>query len=226
MSMGKTKGYQEKNLWYIGLFAVAMAYLESAVVVYLKRIYNISDLITSPPFLDSQVGDIEIGREIATPVISEAVGGAAGKSFQPQLGFSAFAFGLWDIFYYIWLKLFLGWPASLSNIEVLFLIPLLWWRPVLAPILISGLMVVAGAMAVIRNGQKINIQVNPNLLISLGSGGFYTIYFYGRCTQSDANQCAYAQPAKTNTFQLAWLSHWHLPNNLALWHLTLRKEQG
>lgn len=67
-------GMQAKNLWWVGLFAVAMAYLESAVVVYLRRIYGISDLILSVPSFDPQIGAVELGRELATLIMLLAVG--------------------------------------------------------------------------------------------------------------------------------------------------------
>lgn len=90
-----------KPLLWVGLYAIAMAYLESAVVVYLRRLYGISDLILSVPPFDPQIGAIELGREAATLVMLLAVGWVSGKKFQSRLGFAIFAFGLWDIFYYI-----------------------------------------------------------------------------------------------------------------------------
>ncbi len=47
----------------------------------------------------------------------------------------------WDIWYYIWLKVFLGWPPSLLTWDVLFLIPVLWVGPVLAPVLVACTMI-------------------------------------------------------------------------------------
>ena len=71
-----------------------------------------------------------------------AVGWIAGTKIQSRLGYSFFAFGLWDIFYYIFLKVFIGWPNSVMDPDILFYIPLPWWGPVLAPVLISVLMIV------------------------------------------------------------------------------------
>ncbi len=61
---------------------------------------------------------------------------------------SAVAFGVWDIFYYLWLAVFIGWPTSLFDRDLLFLIPLPWWGPVLSPVLIAVVMIVGGARAV------------------------------------------------------------------------------
>src|SRR3990172_5513987 len=115
---------QSKNLWWVGLFAIAMAYLESGVVVYLRRLYGINDLILSVPPFDPQIGAIELGRELATLVMLLAMGWVAGKKFQSRLGFAVFAFGVWDIFYYIWLRVFIGWPQTAFDPDLLFLLPL------------------------------------------------------------------------------------------------------
>jgi len=148
---------QAKNLWWVGLFAISMAYLESAVVVYLRRLYSINDLILSVPPFDPQIGAIELGRELATLVMLLAVGWAAGKRCQSRIGFAVFAFGVWDIFYYIWLWVFIGWPQTLLDPDLLFLLPLPWWGPVLAPVLVAALMSIGGALAVIKDEQRLRV---------------------------------------------------------------------
>lgn len=112
-----------------------------------------------PPF-DPQIGATELGRELATLVMLLTVGWVAGKRFQSRLGFAVFAFGVWDIFYYIWLKVFIGWPQTLLDPDLLFLIPLPWWGPVLAPVLIAALMIAGGVLAVISDdrGQTVRLQ--------------------------------------------------------------------
>lgn len=162
---------ESKNLPWVALFAVAMAYVESAVVVYLRRLYGISDLMTSLPPFDPQIGVIELGRELATLVMLLTVGLAAGKKFQTRLGFALFAFGLWDIFYYIWLRVFIGWPTSVFDLDLLFLIPLPWWGPVLAPVLIAALMTVGGSLAVLgsERGHTIRLQRGEWAILIFGN---------------------------------------------------------
>jgi hypothetical protein len=143
---------RKKFLW-VGIFAVAMAFLEAAVVVYLRRIYGISDLILQVPPFEPQIARIELGRELATLVMLLSFGWVAGKSIQSRLGFALVAFGVWDIFYYMWLRVFIAWPITLLDPDILFLIPLPWWGPVIAPILVSLLMIIGGTMAVFRNNQ-------------------------------------------------------------------------
>ncbi len=152
---------QAKKLCWVGVFAIAMAYVESTVVVYIRRIYGISNLLLDIPPFDPVLAPIEIGRELATLVMLLAVGWAVGKSLQSRLSFTFIIFGLWDIFYYIWLNLFIGWPNSLFSPDLLFLIPLPWWGPVISPVLIACLMVLGGILALIGEdkGRKIKFSV-------------------------------------------------------------------
>jgi hypothetical protein len=160
LQVRKETGMQSKNLRWMALFAVSMAYFEAAVVVYLRRLYNIDDLMISKPLLDPQIGAIEVGREAASLIMLLAAGWVAGKKFQARLGFSLFAFGIWDIFYYIWLNVFIGWPGSMMDTDILFYIPLPWWGPVLAPVLIATLMIVAGAYAVINYDKGMSMRAS------------------------------------------------------------------
>ena len=121
----------KKRFFYVAIYAIGMAYLEASIVVYLRKLYGISDLMISVPAFDPMVSIIELGRELATLIMLLAVGLVSGKKFQSQIGFSLYAFGLWDIWYYIWLVIFIGFPQSLFDWDLLFLIPLPWWGPCL-----------------------------------------------------------------------------------------------
>jgi hypothetical protein len=89
------------KIFWVSVFSIAMAYLESAVVVYLRRVYGITDLNLQVPPFDAQIAAIEVGRELATLVMLLSIGWIAGKTFQSRVGFTFIAFGLWDIFYYL-----------------------------------------------------------------------------------------------------------------------------
>ena len=119
------------------LYAVAMGYLEAAVVVYLRAIYYPEGFSFPLNPMDPGILSVEIGREAATVVMIFAVAWAAARSgWQTLIGF-ALVFGVWDIAYYAGLEILLGWPASLSELDVLFLIPTVWVGPVWAPSLIA-----------------------------------------------------------------------------------------
>ena len=135
------------------LFAIGMANVESAAVLYLRTLSGGVDPVgpRSTPFdpLPSFLW-VEIGREAATMVMLLAVGWLAGRGFAGRFGGFVAAFGMWDIFYYVFLWLFAGWPASPLAPDILFLIPLPWWGPVISPMLIATLMVVGGCALIAR----------------------------------------------------------------------------
>jgi hypothetical protein len=63
----------------------------------------------------------------------------AGQRTREKVVVFLWTFALWDISYYAWLRLTIGWPASLINSDVLFLIPVPWVAQVWFPMLVSGL---------------------------------------------------------------------------------------
>lgn len=132
-----------------------MAYLESAVVVYLRAMYGIENLLTDINLTPDKYTFIEIGREAATIIMLALIAVIAGNTNLKKTGYFFLSFGIWDIFYYIWLYVFIQWPGSLLEWDVLFLIPLPWWGPVIAPILISILLIVIGYLFIVETKFKI-----------------------------------------------------------------------
>jgi hypothetical protein len=171
------KALNGTSILSVTVFAIAMAFLEGAVVVYLRRIAGITDPIQGAP-LDATIGPIEVGREAATLVMLAAVGWIAGKKFQARLGYAVIAFGVWDIFYYVWLRVLTGWPHSLLDPDILFLIPLPWWGPVIAPVLISLLMIAAGAVLVVREEQGMRVRLDAPAASALGLGVAAMLYAF------------------------------------------------
>ena len=133
--------------WVVVVFAMAMAWVESAVVFYLRTHMNrIVPYQPDPLPVIGGIAAVELPRELATLVMLFAVGVLAGKNWRARWGYALLAFGVWDIFYYVFLRVMCGWPHSLLDWDVLFLIPLVWWGPVLAPVLISLLMILWGTL--------------------------------------------------------------------------------
>jgi len=139
-----------RQVWPVALFAVAMAYLESAIVVYLREIWEIGDTLfpVMPIFAPEtqRLLIIEVGREAATLVMFVCIAFAVARTRAQWWAVVIIAFGVWDVFYYVWLKVFLAWPASLATWDVLFLIPGQMTGPVYAPVSVSALMVLAGVL--------------------------------------------------------------------------------
>lgn len=148
---------KEKNLILVSLFAIAMAYLESAVVVYLREMYHIVDLVKDTPLKPDAYTIIEIGREAATIVMLAVIGLLAGSKWPKKIGYFFLSFGVWDIFYYIWLYVFIQWPKSLFEWDILFLIPLPWWGPVIAPVIIALLLILTGYLLINEVKFKITL---------------------------------------------------------------------
>lgn len=151
-------------------FALAMAYMEAAVVVYLRELFYPEGFHFPLKLLPAKLAWIEIGREASTMAMLIAVGMAVGKS--PWAKFSVFmlVFGAWDIFYYLWLKILIGWPASLLEWDILFLIPLPWTGPVIAPMIVAASMIYA-ALELLhkeKRGLSFNIKKGEAFFIALG----------------------------------------------------------
>lgn len=136
-----------RRWWAVVLFAIGMAYVEAASVVYIRTaVGRVEPYQRSPLVMPEWLVRTELVREAATMVMLAAVGVLAGRSRWSAFGSLSVAFGVWDIFYYIFLRPICGWPKSLLDWDVLFLIPLPWWGPVLSPTLIALLMIAGGTL--------------------------------------------------------------------------------
>jgi len=138
--------WQKRYLWSAILF-VALAYIESAVVVYLRALYYPQGFGFPLKEMSRLIYLSEVGREAATIVVLSAVAFLVEKTRSGRLFLFLYGFGIWDIFYYVWLKALVNWPATLLDWDVLFLIPLPWVAPVLSPVLISLLFITVAVTA-------------------------------------------------------------------------------
>jgi hypothetical protein len=166
------------KLALVALFAVAMANVEAAVVAYLREVYDIEDVVRDLPREFDRLTAIELSREVATVVMLLAVGMLSGRRLQDRLGYFVFAFGAWDIAYYGWLALFEGWPTSPLDWDVLFLIPVPWWGPVLAPVMIAAVMCVGGAAAVMQVDRGIEWRMTAVNVGIAGIGVAIVLYVF------------------------------------------------
>ena len=177
---------------FLILFGASMGYLEAAVVVYLREIIYPDGFSFPLRMIGGAILRVEIGRELATLGMLAALALIAGKSFYERFAFFSLTFATWDIFYYIWLKLLLGWPESLLTWDILFLIPLPWIAPVLSPIIVS-LCLIAGAVLILRrlwNGGVFELNLREWLI---ASGGAFLI-FLSYIADLDAGK-GYTRPA-------------------------------
>ncbi len=144
-----------KRFIIIVIFSIGLAYIEAVVVVYLRTIFFPEGFVF--PLVDFSSDDkrwlqflgIETCREGATLAVILCSSWLFGKDFRTRLAYFLTIFSVWGIFYYIWLKVLLGWPSSIMEWDILFLIPVTWAGPVLAPVIIS-LTMLTGAMLILR----------------------------------------------------------------------------
>jgi hypothetical protein len=117
-----------------------MGILEAAVVIYLRRLYFPGGFKFPVQMVDTDIGIVELFREVATVIMLAAVGALAGRTRSERFAWFIYSFGLWDLVYYGFLKAALGWPESPFTWDILFLLPIPWVGPVLAPCIVAATM--------------------------------------------------------------------------------------
>src|SRR5581483_7680516 len=146
----------------VAIFAMAMAWVEAAVVYYLRTMMDRIEPHQPDPLPHiGDLGPVELVRELATLIMLFTVGMLAGKTWRSRMAYGAVAFGIWDIFYYVFLKRMCGWPHSLRDWDILFLVPLPWWGPVWAPMLIALMMIAWGTLAI--HSEELRIAASARI---------------------------------------------------------------
>lgn len=154
-----------KKLAALCIFGIFFGLLEAIVVFYLQTIVGhsfsrqlpsndysvllnlkvIAFIMTKQPLLkNASITSAETWREFSTIVMLLTLAYLAGKTVKQRIGAFLIAFAFWDIFYYIFLHFLIGWPTSLFNIDVYFLIPVPWIGPVITPVVISAVLIICG----------------------------------------------------------------------------------
>ena len=169
--------YRLKFMW-LAIFAMAMGFLEGIVVVYVRELCCPEGFTFPIPILSPELISIEWIREISTLIMLATVGIITGRNNLQRLLYTLFAWGVWDIFYYVALKLLIGWPASFLTWDLLFLIPISWLGPVLAPVINSVTMI---AMALLLTGKEekgFTVRIAPGEWALLAGGALVVLYTY------------------------------------------------
>ncbi len=167
----KTEKKLLSTFTWLAVFSIAMGFMESAIVVYLRKIYYPGGFQFPLTPIDSPMGIIETLREAATLFMLVAIGIIAGKTKLQRFSFFLFCFAVWDIFYYVFLKLLIDWPFTVLDWDILFLIPAPWIGPVLAPCILSLTMILYAFVFTFseQRVQKIQIKKSDWLMMTLGS---------------------------------------------------------
>ncbi len=165
-----------KRLFFLTAYAAAMGFVEAAVVVYLRQLYYPAGFYFPLTTAVLQYLWIEYFREAATIVMLWSLAALAGRGRIDKFAVFLFSFGLWDLFYYLWLKLMLDWPTSFFTWDVLFLIPVVWVAPVLAPVICAATMI-AIALALLGVQQTRGALVLKKTESALFTVGCLIIFF-------------------------------------------------
>jgi hypothetical protein len=160
-----------KTIFWVIIFSIAMAFLESAVVVYLRALYYPEGFAFPLKIIDPKIGVTEFIREIATLIMLLGIGIMSGRKNIERFAFFILSFAVWDIFYYVFLKLLLNWPQSLFTWDILFMIPVAWVGPVLAPVINSITMILLAFIIIyfVETKGKAEAGVFSWMLLILGS---------------------------------------------------------
>ena len=147
----------DKNPWLrfavVAGWAIAFAFVEAMVVFYLRKLFGLQYHLTFVPagfHFPRAYLPYEQAREAATMVMLLTVGFLAGRTWWQRLAYWLLAFGVWDIFYYVWLWVLLRWPSSPGSRDLLFLLPSEWWAPVWQPVLASCVFVALAVVILAR----------------------------------------------------------------------------
>jgi hypothetical protein len=173
----KCSGNKFTLLW-VGLIALAMGYLESAVVVYIRALYYPDGFTFPMRLISSQIMMTELWREAATMVMLLGIGILAGKTALQRFAYFIYAFAIWDIFYYVFLWVLIGWPQSLLTWDVLFFIPTTWIGPVIAPMINSVTMILLGLVIIRGKDTPWHVQTKRMVWTLLIAGALIIIFSY------------------------------------------------
>jgi len=173
-----------KILW-VAVFAVAFAAVESAVVVYLRALYYPEGFSLPLKIFSRNHFWVELVRELATMVMLASVALLTGTNRWQRFAYFLITFGAWDIFFYLWLKVMLNWPSSIFDWDILFLLPVPWIGPVVAPVLVSIVLIVAGWLILLR--EVSSEQFKPGALVWLLSILGTAVILYSFTSDIDAS---------------------------------------
>ena len=159
----RSKGLQISGtqLLFATLFGLAFGFVEAAVVVYLRAATGLlpgyagtlsevqrlgRGTALYPPAMNQfpqSLFTVEVLREGATIIMLVSIAMLAAVRTRERSAVFLWTFALWDISYYAGLWATIRWPTSLTELDVLFLIPVPWVAQVWFPLLVSVLALIA-----------------------------------------------------------------------------------
>ena len=231
-----------KTIFWLTLFSIAMGYLETAVVVYIRKLYYPDGFAFPLVPIAPDIAVTEFWREAATLIMLLGVGVMAGENGSQRFVFFLYAFAIWDIFYYVFLYVILGWPQSLFTWDILFIIPVPWVGPVICPILVSLTMIVLmistihwqlkGKSGKLSNLEKI-ILIAGSLIILTSFIWDYMSFVHNHHTGKSSlslshNKKLFGEGATYIPQEFSWMMFWcgqiMITGGVILFTMRMRKE--
>jgi hypothetical protein len=169
---------QTNSLVWITVFSIAMAFLETSVVVYLRELLYPGGFSFPLAPMPGHLVFTEILREFATVVMLLGAGILTGRSFSQKFAWFIYSFAIWDIFYYGFLKMLINWPESLMTWDILFLIPTTWTGPVISPVIVSVTMICLALSIIYLSGITDNTRIDRTEWILLITGSLVIIFSF------------------------------------------------
>lgn len=171
-----TKHY--RKIAFVILFSIFFGLLEAIVVIYLRQLFGSGNTLISRQISPDDIAltlgfitflkpgvsilitqsqrilSLELWRELSTLVMLATLSLIAGKTAKEKLAYLLLVFGVWDIFYYVFLRVITGWPASFFEFDVYFLIPVAWVGPVITPLVTSSIMILLALFLLSKKSKK------------------------------------------------------------------------
>lgn len=175
-----SKQTARRNLLIAGIFAVSMGFLEAIVVVYLREIYYPEGFQFPLHTFDQHILIVELIRELSTLIMLVAIGLLAGRTILQKFAYFLYTFAIWDIFFYVALKLLLNWPPSLLTWDLLFLIPVTWVGPVISPIICSLTMILLSMVILFvkKDGKPVKWKLLNWIFILTGATIIFAAFIW------------------------------------------------
>ncbi|MBN2545773.1 MAG: hypothetical protein JXB50_08255 [Spirochaetes bacterium] len=150
-----------KIIIFLSVFGISFGFIEGSIVYYLRLIYYPEGFDFNLIEIDKSTIIVEMIREFCTLAVIFAISYLAVNKNILRFSFFVYSFAVWDIFYYVTLHFIEGWPKTLLDWDVLFLIPVPWFAPVISPIIISlsGILIVLIIIYFFQKNSKVNINV-------------------------------------------------------------------
>jgi hypothetical protein len=146
-------------LLVVSIFSIAMGLLESAVVIYMREILYPEGFGFPLNPVQPDLMLTELLREGATIIMLLGIGFLAGRNTSERFAWFLYSFAIWDIFYYVFLWLLIGWPPSLMTYDVLFFLPSTWIAPVITPLIVSLTMIAFALLVLVLNRLEEDIKI-------------------------------------------------------------------